>query len=138
MLVKFSTWRKTYSSKRSHGVMDTAWTKTTLDDLETPAFTKDQVCDWDADVGEGDFCVTMGSIIVTIHGKHALDLDSWGVGWDKNDRVLLVRVLVLWVTLGHGHVDLATWVTGTAGPPFLRTVRIIISAGAELTDPLRT
>jgi hypothetical protein len=44
---------------------------------------------------------------------------AWGVGWDEDDGLLLVLVLVGWVGLGHDNVELAAWVTGTRGPPFL-------------------
>jgi hypothetical protein len=48
-----------------------------------------------------------------------VDGHAWGVGGHEDDGLLLVLVWVGWVGLCHHDVDLAAWVTGTGGPPFL-------------------
>jgi hypothetical protein len=51
--------------------------------------------------------------------KHAVDCDTWGIGWYENYRLLEVWVLVVGVVLSHDEVHTASWVTGARAPPFL-------------------
>lgn len=102
----------------AHGVVNTSWAETTLDDLEPTAWAEDNVGDWNADIDKGDVAVTVWGVIVTVDRHHAVNGETWRVVWDKDNRLLLVDVLVSWIGLGHNDVDVATWVTGSRGPPF--------------------
>ena len=104
----------TYSTNSTHSVVDTTRTKTALYDLETATRTKNYIAIWDSNIVENKLAVAVRSIVVTVDRKHALDCDTLGVGWDKNNRLLSVDVLVSGVALGHHDVDLASWVAGSA------------------------
>ena len=99
--------------------MNTPRAKTALNDFESTARTKNDVAHWYAYVLERQVTVSVRSIIITINRQHSVDGDTWSVGWNKNDGLLSVNILVSRVTLCHDYVDLASWVTGTTGPPFL-------------------
>jgi hypothetical protein len=64
--------------------------------------------------------MSVWGIIVPINIQHPMDRDAFGTGRNNDDGLLLVRILVVSVGLAHDDVNLASWITGTAGPPFLR------------------
>lgn len=103
----------------AHGVVDTSWAETALDDLEAAAGAEDDLGDGDAHVLEGDVRVSVRGVIVTVHGEHAVDGDALGGGGDEDHRLLAVLVLVVGVGLGHDDVYLAARVAGAGRPPFL-------------------
>ena len=110
------------SADAAHGVVDTSWAETALDDLETAAGAEDDLGDWDAHVLEGDVRVSVGGVIVTVHGEHAVDGDTLGGGGDEDHGLLAVLVLVCGVGLGHDNVYGAARIAGTRRPPFLSRV----------------
>ena len=109
-------------------MVDTAGTKTSLDDFKAAAFAEDHVRGGDTHVIEGDVAVTVGGIVVTEHGEHAVDGDAGGVVGDEDDGLLLVFVGVLCVGLAEDDVDLAAGVAGAGGPPFLGFLLVRVSA----------
>lgn len=66
-------------------MVDSAWAETALDDLETSAWTKNHEVVGDTDVLEGNVTVSVGSIVEAEDGKHTLDGDTRGGGWDDHD-----------------------------------------------------
>jgi uncharacterized Zn-binding protein involved in type VI secretion len=110
------------SADAAHGVVDTSWAETALDDLETAARAEDDLGDGDAHVLEGDVRVSVGGVVVTVHGEHAVDGDALGGGGDEDHGLLAVLVLVCGVGLGHDDVYLAARVAGAGRPPFLSRV----------------
>ena len=90
-----------------------------MDDLEATSGTKDHVLCWYSNVVELQVAVTVRCIIVSEDGQHAFNSDAGSGGWNEDDGLLEVWVLILGVGLAHDDVDLAAWVAGAAGPPFL-------------------
>ena len=88
-------------------------TETTLDNFEAATFSKDHVGDRYFAVLEGDMAMAVGCVIVTIDAKHTFDGNARGIGWDKDNGLLLIFIWVIWRAAGHGDVDLASIVTGT-------------------------
>ena len=39
----------------------------------------------------------MWGVVITEHGQHAVDSDAWSVMRNKNNGLLLVLILVVWV-----------------------------------------
>lgn len=70
--------------------------------------------------------VAVWRVIVAEDGQHALDGNAGSAGGNGDDRLLQVLILVLGVRLAHYNVDLAPWVSGTAGPPFLSCHQYVI------------
>jgi hypothetical protein len=95
----------------AHGVVNTSWSEAALDDLESLSWSKNDMVEGYADVVEGDVGVSMGSIVESEYGKHAVDGDAWGGGWDEDDGLLEMLVGVAGVALAHDNVDLAAWIT---------------------------
>ena len=100
-------------------MMDTSRTKTSLDDLKATARAKDDAACWDTDILESQVTVSMRSIIISVNRQHSVDGDAGSVGWNQNDRLLRVCVLVSRITFCHDNIDLASRVTGATRPPFL-------------------
>lgn len=123
----------------AHGVVDTSWAETALDDLETAAGAEDDLGDGDAHVLEGDMRVSVRGVVVTVHGEHAVDCDALGVGGDKDHGLLAVLVLVCGVGLGHDDVYGAARVASTRRPPFLsrRLVKLYWSLMGNSDIPSR-
>lgn len=71
--------KRTYSANASHGVVDTAGSKTALDDLESLPFAQNHVLSWHADVIEGDVAMAVRGIVEAHNGQHAVDRDTGGV-----------------------------------------------------------
>lgn len=94
-------------------MMNSARAKSALDNLETATLSQDHVLRGHSHVGKGQVTVAMGRIVVSVDLEHSVDLDSGGGGLDKNNRLLLVRVLVVGVRLAHDDVDAAPGVTST-------------------------
>lgn len=103
----------TYSTNRTHAVMNTSGSKTTLDDLKTSTRAKNHIRSGDANILESDMAVSVRSIIVTVDRQHPVDGDAWSVGWDQYNGLLLVWVLVSWITLAHDDINLASWITSS-------------------------
>lgn len=78
-------------------MVNTSRTESALDDLETTAFTKHHVGSWDPYVFEDNVSVSVRSIHVAVDTQHSLDGDTWEAGWNKDDRLLAVGVLVFGV-----------------------------------------
>jgi hypothetical protein len=57
-------------------MMDTTRSETTLDDLESFAFPKDQIGDRHSHVRESDFAMAVWGVVITIHRQHAFDLHA--------------------------------------------------------------
>jgi hypothetical protein len=93
-------------------VVDTARSKTALDNLETAALTENHVRDGDADVVENDVAVAVRSVIVTIDVQHAFHGDTREAGGYEDHGLLAVGVLVVGVGLAHDKINLAAGVTG--------------------------
>lgn len=75
----------TYCSNGTHGVVDTARAKTTLDNLKATSFAEDHVAVWDSYIVERDLAMTVRCIIITVNRKHSVNGDSLGVSWYQND-----------------------------------------------------
>lgn len=99
--------------------MDTAGSETALDNLEATSFPEHKVASRHPNVVERDMTMPMRRVIETVDAHHAVDGDALRIRGHKNNRLLPVRVFVVWVRLGHDDVDLTSWVSSTAGPPFL-------------------
>ena len=112
------------SADAAHGVVDAARSETSLDDLEASPFSEDHVAGRNPDIVEGDVSVAVGGIIVAVDREHAVDGDTRGVGGNNHDRLLPVSVLVVGIALAQNDVDLASWVAGTARPPFLERISL--------------
>lgn len=119
----------TYGSDAAHCVVDTAGSKTTLDDLETTAFAEDEVVNGYANILERDVTMAVRSVIIPKNTEGTVDGDTGGIGRNEHDRLLLVRVLVCGIGLSHGDVDLAARV-GSAGRPPLGTIEDVFVAAA--------
>lgn len=102
-------------------MMNAAWSKAALDDLEASTFAENKIRCWDSHIGERNLSMAMWSIIISIDGQHALDLHTWRAVRNKDNGLLLVGVRVAWIRLAEHNVDLASRVTCARGPPFLRT-----------------
>jgi hypothetical protein len=87
----------TYGTDTSHGMVDTTGAKTSLNNLETAAFTKHNVVQRYADILEGDVTVTVRGVVVAKDTQHAVDGDSRGVCRDEDDTLLLVGAGVVLV-----------------------------------------
>jgi hypothetical protein len=73
-------------------MVDTAWSETTLDDLETATRAKNDVIEGHAYIVEGDVAMAMWGIVVAKNAEHAMDGNTWGIMWDEDDGLLLIRV----------------------------------------------
>jgi len=93
-------------------MVDTAGSKTALDDLETTASAEDHAAIWYANIVEADVAVTVRGVVVAEHGQHTVDGDTGGVGGDEHDGLLFVRVGVCGIGFAHYDVDLAALVAG--------------------------
>lgn len=87
----------TYSADGPHGMVDASWAKSTLDDLEPAPFAQNYVAHWDPDVVEADMSVSMRGIIVAIDVQHTVNSHALGVCRNKDNGLLAIGVLVLWV-----------------------------------------
>ena len=63
----------------THAVVDTARAQAALGDFEAAAFAENQVAGRHPHVGEGDFRVALGGVVVAEHVQGALDLHAGGV-----------------------------------------------------------
>ena len=78
-------------------MVDTPWAKTTLNNLESPSLAENHVGGWYTDVVEGNVTVAMWGVVITEHRQHAVDSDARSVMRNKNNGLLLVLILVVWV-----------------------------------------
>ena len=68
----------------AHAVVDAARAKTALGDFEAAAFAENQVTGRHPNVGEADFRVALGRVVVAEHMQGALDLHAGGVQRHQN------------------------------------------------------
>lgn len=109
----------TYSSNRSHSMMNSTWPHSSLHDFETSTLSKDQVRRWNTHVLKYQMRMAMRRIIVAKHVHHALDCDAGTTCRDNNHRLLFVRIWVVRVCLSQDDVHLAGWIPCATNPPFL-------------------
>jgi hypothetical protein len=100
-------------------VVDPSWTETALDDLEAATLAQHHIGSRDADVVEEDVAVAVRRVVVPEDGKHAVDPDPGRRGRDEDDGLAPVDLGMVRGGLAHDHVDFATEVACTRGPPFL-------------------
>jgi hypothetical protein len=93
--------------------------KTALNDLKPTTLTQHHIRSRNPDVVEDDVAVAVRRVVVPEDGKHAMDSDSWGRRWDKDNGLPLVHFWVIRGRLAHYHVDFAAEVSCSRGPPFL-------------------
>jgi hypothetical protein len=91
--------------------VNTARSKTTLDDFEAAALTEAHVGGWNTDIVEFDLAVAVGRVVVAHDTEDAADGNAGGIGWDEDDGLLLVLVRVVGGGFCHHNVDLAASVT---------------------------
>ncbi len=107
------------SADGTHAVVNTTGTKTTLDDLETPAPSEHQVAQGNTDVLVDDLAVAFRRIVIAKHLHGTDDFDTGCVGGDEDDTLLLVRIAVVGIRLAHNNVNGATRITGARDPPLV-------------------
>lgn len=119
----------------AHAVVDTAGTKTALENFETATFAVDKgLLAGDLDVLEENLAVSTNVIVVAKDSKTANNLDTGSVGGDKEHGVLSVAALVLAVSLATDEdKDLAERVGSVRGPP-LAAVDDVVLAVSGLGD----
>jgi hypothetical protein len=54
--------------------------------------------------------MAMRCVIVAVYRQHALDCDSWCICWYDYDRLLLVLVGIIRVSLSKDYINFAAWV----------------------------
>ncbi|MNY14905.1 hypothetical protein D3C86_1480940 [compost metagenome] len=110
-------------------MVDAAWPKPSLRDLEAPPLAGDQVFDRHADVLQHHLGVTDRRFVIAEDRQHPLDAEAGRVGRHNDLTLLLVRGR-LGVGLAHddGHGDVGV---GHVGRPPLATVDHIVVAVAD-------
>jgi len=98
-------------SDRSHCVVNTTGSETTLSDFETTTFSEEDVVDWNAYVVEFDLSVTVRSIVVSKDRQHTVNSNTFGVGWYENHGLLPVHVVAIWIGFTHDNIDSTSWIT---------------------------
>lgn len=66
-------------------MVDSAWAKTTLNNLEPTSLTYKHVGCWDSNVLKNKVAVAVRGIVITKDRHHALEFDAWGIGGDQNN-----------------------------------------------------
>lgn len=124
--------KKTYSSNRTHGVVNATWSQTTLDNLKASSLAENHCAHRNSHVGKGQVSVAMGCVIVSVDLEHALDFDARRVDRHQQHRLLLIRILVVLIRLSHDNVDLATRITGSARPPLLPIEHVFVAVASNV------
>src|SRR5687768_14580366 len=112
-------------------MMDSAGTKTTLDDLEPTALAQHHARYGHTNVMEREMAVAVRRIIIAVDLKHTVNGNAGSISRDKDNRLLPVRVLVVGITLAHNDVDAASRVTSATGPPLLTVKNVLIALATD-------
>lgn len=122
----------TYSTNAAHSVVNTSRSQSALDNLKSAALTEHQVLGRNTHVVEGDVAVAVGGVVVAVDLEHSLDGDARQTSRDQDDRLLLVRIFVVGISLAHDDVELASRVAGTAGPPLGAIEDVVVAVASDL------
>ena len=68
-----------YRANGSHSMMNTTGPKTSLNDLKSAARAKNYIFYGNTNIFERDVPVSMGGIVITVHGQHSLNNNAWCV-----------------------------------------------------------
>ena len=101
----------------AHAVVDAAWAKAALRNLEATSRPGDERRQRQAHIGEADFAVAVRLVQRAEHRQHALDFHPRRVQRHQHHRVLLVFI---GVRIGEAHEDrhFAVRVANAGAPPF--------------------
>lgn len=112
--------------------MNTARSKTSLNNFEATSFAENHVANRNSDIVEANVAVAMRGIIVAVDLEHSVDGDTRSVGRHKHDRLLLVDILVIGIRLAHDNINLAARVTSAARPPLLAVEDVLVALAADI------
>ncbi len=114
----------------AHAVVDAAGAEAALGDLEASAFAEEQVRGGDADVGEREFAVAVGQVVVAVNGEEALDLHAWGIEGDKDHGLLLVARRG-GIRPAHEDGEFGAGIAGAGGPPFAAIEDVFVAVASD-------
>ncbi|VXB60568.1 hypothetical protein PSEUDO8BK_30768 [Pseudomonas sp. 8BK] len=100
----------------THAVVDTAWAKTALSNLESTALTQQHVLVRYADVFEQYFGMAVWRVVVAKYRQRAQHFHPRRVHRHQNHRMLSMARAIR-VGQAHENHDLAAWIAGTGCPP---------------------
>lgn len=95
----------TYGSNGAHSMVNTAGSKSALDNLKTTTLAEDEVASGHANILEANVAMAVRGVIVAVDVQHAVDGNALGFRRDQNNGLLLVGVLVVGIALAHDDVD---------------------------------
>ena len=127
----------TYSSDAPHGVMDTTWPESSLNNLETSALSKNHIRRWHAHVLKRNVSMSMRCVVVSEHAQRPLDGNSGGIGRHENDRLLPVHILIPRVRLAHNNINPAPLIRRARRPPLGPIKHIAVPVLSNLKRDIR-
>ena len=95
------------SSNGAHAMVDAAWSKAPLRDLEPATFAQQHVRCRNADILQFDFHMTMRRVVIPKDRQMAQNVHTGGIEFHQHHR-LLRMALGFEIGLAHDNRDLAT------------------------------
>ena len=115
---------------RAHAVMDAAWSKAPLRDLEAATFAKQHVRRRNAHIFQFDFHMAMRRVIISEHRQMAQNVHARRIKFHQ-DHGLLRMALGFEIGLAHDNRDFTARVACTRRPPLDAIQHIFVAFTAD-------
>jgi len=117
--------------------MNTTWPKSSLNNLEPPALTKNHIRRRHAHILKRNVSMSVRRVVVAKDAQTPLDSDTGSIGRHENDRLLPVHILIPRVRLAHNNINLAPLIRRARRPPLGPIKHIAVPVLSNLKRDIR-